>query len=182
MIDSEHGTTSVWVRSLNSTWWSLKRMQDRSWQKKMILHFLDVMIHAKQWGGHALHYRSVSIPRTFNFKSLHRRTNLGTERTHMCTLYFFHSWTVSVARCWWQMEHSLFWRNCSYNNTSGDIAGKTIPNYADVSMKGVKKMLSLVPEAKNAGLVCNDTPGPVIILSLRFRDRSNVAQECTNNN
>jgi hypothetical protein len=24
--------------------------------------------------------------------------------------------------------------------------------------------LSLVPEAKNAGLVCNDTPGPVIIL------------------
>ncbi len=123
MIDSEHGTTSVWVRSLNSTWWSLKRMQDRSWQKKMILHFLDVMIHAKQWGGHALHYRSVSIPRTFNFKSLHRRTNLGTERTHMCTLYFFHSWTVSVARCWWQMEHSLFWRN-----TSGDIAGKTIPN------------------------------------------------------
>jgi hypothetical protein len=48
-------------------------------------------------------------------------------------------------------------------------------------MKGVKKMLSLVPEAKNAGLVCNDTPSPVIILSLRFRDRTNVAQECTNN-
>ncbi len=135
----------------------------------------------KQRGGHALHYRSISIP-TFNFKSLHRRTNLGTERSHMCTLYFFQSWTVSMARCWWQMEHSLFWRNCSYNNTSGDITGKTIPNYADVSMKGVKKMLSLVPEAKNAGLVCNDTPGPVIILSLRFRDRSNVAQECTNNN